>query len=156
MRIFPSNKKSKSPHLLPHLSLKNMEIQIRIIGILLIALAFLHLIFPKYFNWKEELKSLSLVNREMMIVHTFFIALTVFLMGLLCLISANDLIETSLGKTISLGFGIFWTVRLFIQFFGYSSELWKGKTFETVVHILFSLLWAYMSCVFFCVGISFH
>lgn len=112
------------------------------------ALALVHVIFPKYFNWKEELKSLSLINRQMMSIHTFFIALVVFLMGLLCLTSTTELIETKLGKTISLGLGIFWSTRLFIQFFGYSSELWKGKTFETMAHILFSLLWTYLCVVF--------
>jgi hypothetical protein len=125
-----------------------MEIHYKTIGVLLMALALVHVIFPKYFNWRDELKSLSLINRQMMIVHTFFIALIVFLMGLLCLTSATELIETKLGKTISLGLGIFWSTRLFIQFFGYSTELWKGKNFETIVHIVFSLLWTYLSVVF--------
>ena len=111
-------------------------------------LALLHSVFPRYFNWEKELKSLSLINQQMMSIHTFFIALTVFLMGMLCLIATNDLIETHLGKTICLGFGIFWTSRLVIQFFGYSSILWKGKRFETIAHILFLILWAYLSIVF--------
>ncbi|MCG8321142.1 MAG: hypothetical protein MI921_16685 [Cytophagales bacterium] len=126
-----------------------MEIHYEIIGTILIALALVHVIFPKYFNWDTELKKLSLINRQMMTVHTFFIALVVLLMGLLCLTSSTDLVETKLGKTISLGLGIFWVVRLFVQFFGYSSKLWKSKTFETVIHILFSLLWIYFSIVFF-------
>ena len=81
-------------------------------------------------------------------VHTFFIALVVFLIGLLCLTSSYELIHTELGKKVSLGFGIFWSFRLFIQFFGYSSELWKGKKMETIVHVIFSILWAYLSYVF--------
>jgi hypothetical protein len=125
-----------------------MQIHINIIGILLIALALVHIIFPKYFNWKKELKSLSLINRQMMTVHTFFIALTVFLMGLLCLTSSAELIETNLGKKLSLGLGVFWTVRLVFQFFGYSSDLWKGKKFETCMHVIFSLLWTYLSFIF--------
>ena len=125
-----------------------MEIHFKIIGVLLIALAFVHIVFPKYFNWDKELKSMSLINRQMMTVHTFFIALTVFLMGLLCLTSSSDIIETNLGKKISLGLGIFWTVRLFVQFFGYSPDLWKGKKFETFMHIIFSLLWTYLSIIF--------
>lgn len=84
----------------------------------------------------------------MMTVHTFFVALVVFLMGLLCVTSTNELIETPLGKTISLGFAIFWLLRLFIQFFGYSMELWKGKRFETVVHVVFIGFWVYLSTVF--------
>lgn len=111
-------------------------------------LASIHIVFPIYFSWKEELKSLSLINKQMMIVHTFFIALVVFLMGLLCLTSTTELIETKLGKTISLGLGIFWIIRLFIQYFGYSIELWKGKIFETTIHIIFSVFWIYLSVVF--------
>ena len=125
-----------------------METHYKIIGTLLIVLAIIHVIFPKYFNWTTELKSISLINRQMMYVHTFFIALVVFLMGLLCLSSSNDLIETEFGQRITLGLGIFWATRLVVQFFGYSSKLWKGKEFETTVHILFSLLWAYLSVVF--------
>lgn len=125
-----------------------MELQLRIIGGLLIALALVHFIFPKYFNWKKELSLLSLINKQMMQVHTLFIALTLLLMGILCLTSSNELITTVLGKRISIGFGIFWGVRLFIQFFGYSTKLWKGKTFETTIHILFSLLWFYLTWIF--------
>ncbi len=125
-----------------------MEIHYKIIGVLLMTLALIHIIFPKYFNWKNELKSLSLINREMMTIHTLFIAVVVFLMGLLCLTSATALIETDLGKRISLGLGVFWGLRLFTQFFGYSSALWKGKSFETTVHILFSLFWTYLTFVF--------
>jgi hypothetical protein len=126
-----------------------MILHFRIIGSLLIVLALSHTIFPRYFNWGEELKPLSMINRQIMTIHTFFIALSVFLLGLLCLTSGNELISTPLGKKISLGMGIFWIIRLFIQFFGYSPDLWKGKRFETIIHVLFSLLFGYMSIVFF-------
>lgn len=126
-----------------------MLTHLKIIGLILIFLALVHLIFPKYFNWRLELKSLSLINRQMMTVHTFFIALTVFLMGLLCFTSAKEIIETELGNKIALGLGVFWSIRLFVQFFVYSVKLWKGKTFETIVHVFFSGLWIYFSIVFF-------
>lgn len=125
-----------------------MELQLKIIGIILLLLAIIHIIFPKYFDWKKELSTLSLINKQVMQVHTFFIALTVFLMGLLCVTSGHDLIHTELGQKIALGLGLFWFCRLIIQLFGYSSKLWKGKQFETMVHIVFSLLWAYMSFLF--------
>ena len=125
-----------------------MELQFKITGILLIFLALLHFSFPKYFNWKQQLSSLSIMNRQMMYIHAFLIAFVVFLIGLLCLTSARELLTTMLGKRISLGIGIFWIARLCVQFFGYSSKLWKGKPFETGVHILFSVFWAYLSIVF--------
>jgi hypothetical protein len=125
-----------------------MEIHFRLIGYLFIVLALSHIVFPRYFNWKQELNKLSLVNRQIMLVHSFFIALMVFLIGLLCLTSAHELITTPLGKRISLGLGIFWGTRLLIQFIGYSSKLWKGKLFETGVHVVFAVLWTYISMVF--------
>ena len=125
-----------------------MELHLKIIGILLIVLAVIHVTFPRYFNWKQELSSLSLINKQIMHVHSFFIAFVVFLMGILCITSSKELIGTVLGKRISLGLGIFWTTRLFIQFFGYSTKVWRGKAFETIVHILFSVFWVYLSVIF--------
>ena len=125
-----------------------MEIQLKIIGFLLSILAFIHIGFPRYFHWKTELKSLSLINKQMMMVHTFFIALVVLLIGVLCITSALELINTNLGKTVSLGLGFFWSIRLIFQLFVYSSKLWKGKIFETVMHILFTIFWMYISTLF--------
>ena len=125
-----------------------MYLHLKIIAVILILLALIHIVFPKYFNWKQELSSLSIVNRQMMQVHTFFIALIVLLIGILCLTSGTELIETKLGKRISLGLSVFWTMRLGVQFFGYSVSIWKGKTFETTIHILFCFMWAYFSIIF--------
>lgn len=125
-----------------------MELQLKIIGVLLLILAGIHVFFPRYFNWKAEFESVSLINRQMMYVHTFFIVLIVFLMGLLCLSHTNELINKPFGRVISLGMGIFWFARLLTQFFWYSPKLWKGKSFETAIHIIFSLLWIYLSGIF--------
>lgn len=111
---------------------------------------FMHIGFPRYFEWKKQFAQVSLINRQMMYVHAFFVALVVFLMGLLCLTSANGIASTNLGKKISAGFFIFWAARFFIQFVGYSPQLWKGKKFETVIHIFFACLWLYLSAVFLC------
>lgn len=131
-----------------------MDLHLKIIGSFFIVLALIHIIFPKYFNWKAELRSLSLMNRQMMVIHTIFIALVVFLMGLLCITSSQELVETALGKKIILGLGVFWTMRLVIQFFGYSTELWKGKIFETLIHLVFSLFWLYTSIIFWFIYFS--
>jgi len=126
-----------------------MELHLKIIGWLLVALSFVHIAFPKRFEWGKELKGLSLMNKQMMHVHTFFIALIIMLMGVLCLTSSQELLGTALGKKISFGLWVFWTVRLAVQFFWYSAELWRGKRFETIIHIVFSFLWVYMSAAFF-------
>lgn len=131
-----------------------MTFHLHIIGVMLIVLAIFHGGFPRYFKWRDECGSLSLINRQLMYVHTFFLALMLLLMGVLCLTSANELVETRLGKRLSLGFGIFWLFRWIFQFFIYSSELWRGKLFETTMHILFALLWTYFSAIFFLIYFS--
>ncbi|GAB3325118.1 hypothetical protein ACFQT0_15585 [Hymenobacter humi] len=131
-----------------------MELQLKLIGFLLVILAVLHAAFARYFNWRHEFAAVSLINRQMMYVHTFFIAFTVLLMGLLCLSSAGELISTPLGRKLALGCGAFWLARLLVQFFGYSAVLWQGKRFETVVHVTFSVLWAYLSAVFVLIGLG--
>ncbi|HEX6279808.1 MAG TPA: hypothetical protein VFZ49_07285 [Pyrinomonadaceae bacterium] len=128
-----------------------MELHLNVIGILLILLALVHGVFPKYFDWSGDLASISLFNRQLIYVHTFFIALVLLQMGTLCLTAADEMISTPLGRKLALGLAVFWTVRLGVQFFGYSSVLWRGKTFETTVHVLFSILWVYLSTVFFLV-----
>ena len=127
---------------------------LQILGIILILLALIHVIFPRYFHWKEELAGLSLINREIMAVHTFFIAVTVFLMGILMVSSPGLLVTTPLGRRICGGLAFFWGLRLVCQFLWYSSENWKGKPFETAMHVLFSVLWTSLTAVFIAAAVQ--
>ena len=131
-----------------------MQLQLEFIGALLVVLALLHVGFARYFDWRREFAVVSLINRQMMYVHTFFIALAVLLMGLLCLTSAAELVGTPLGRKVALGMGVFWLARLLIQFFGYSPTLWRGKRLETTIHVLFAVFWAYLSAVFLLAGLG--
>ncbi len=126
-----------------------MDIYLKIAGVILIVLGIIHIAFPRRFNWKDDLQALSLINRQMMMVHTFFIALTVFMMGILSLFYSAELLTNPFGKIISFGLAVFWFIRLVFQFFVYSRELWKGKRFETVMHIIFALIWIYLTAVYF-------
>ncbi|MBX2907312.1 MAG: hypothetical protein KF744_14805 [Taibaiella sp.] len=132
-----------------------MELLVRISGVLLVALALLHVGFPRYFRWTEDLAPLSLINRQMMYVHTFFVALTVLLMGGLAAFYPSGFF-TPFGGVVSLMFAVFWFVRLLFQLFGYSSALWRGKRFETTVHIVFLFLWSFLSALYFMVFLSVH
>lgn len=125
-----------------------MKLLIELIGYGLILLGLIHVIFPKAFDWKNELAKLTLINRQLMTVHTFFIALTTLLMGILCISSAHELLTTTLGKKICIGLAIFWGMRLFTQLFWYSPLLWKGKPLETFIHILFLSIWSSITIIF--------
>ncbi|MCD9017170.1 hypothetical protein [Parachryseolinea silvisoli] len=125
-----------------------MEIHLKIVGSFLIALSLMHIIIPRYFKWEQELASLSLITKQILYVHTFFIAFIVILMGLLCLCYSHELVYNPFGRIISLGLFGFWLTRLTFQFFVYSPALWRGKRFETAMHVVFSLIWTYFTGVF--------
>jgi hypothetical protein len=122
---------------------------LRLAGILLIALGLLHFVFPRRFNWKEELARLSLLNRRIFQVHHFFVALVVTMMGAGSLFFADALVQPGpLARLVLAGAVLFWACRLVVQWFVYDVELWKGNRLHTAVHIVFSALWIYLIAVY--------
>lgn len=126
-----------------------MELHLKIVGSLLIALSLMHVVIPRYFKWEQELASLSIITKQILYVHTFFIAFIVMLMGVLCFGYSHELVYDPFGRIISLGLFAFWLIRLIFQFLVYSPKVWRGKRFETVMHVVFSLTWGYFTAVFF-------
>ncbi|MFN4314727.1 MAG: hypothetical protein ACK4E0_10565 [Chitinophagaceae bacterium] len=126
-----------------------MNLHLNISGVILLLLAIIHVGFPRYFQWKKELAGLSLINRQLMEVHTLFIALAVALMGAICLLTNPADWQNSLGSLVASGLSLFWLVRLLVQLFYYSPKLWNGRVFETIMHIVFTVLWLYLTIIFF-------
>lgn len=68
---------------------------IRVAWVFLILLAIAHAAFPKRCHWSEELPRLSLFNRQMFLVHCFFVVLVIGSMGILSCLYTNALLERS-------------------------------------------------------------
>jgi hypothetical protein len=127
----------------------SLELHLRIAGALLLFLAALHPLMPKELGWKEDLLKLTPVNRQVFLVHTGFIVLTLVLMGTLMILYAEDLAAPSrLARAVLGGLAIFWAARLFTQQFIYDRSLWRGNPRYTAVHVVFTLLWTYLTAVF--------
>ncbi|MEX2317627.1 MAG: hypothetical protein WD669_10785 [Pirellulales bacterium] len=122
---------------------------LRIAGVLLILLATAHVTFPKRFQWAQELARLSLLNRQMFLVHVGYIVYLVASMGLLSLFFTRALIEQSLLARLVLAWlFLFWFSRLFVQWLVYDQSLWRGNRFHTAVHFIFTGMWMYLSAVY--------
>ena len=127
----------------------NLRLHLQAVGILQILLALAHTGFSRRFRWKEETSRLSLLNRQIFYVHTFFICVVLMLFGLLSLTCADELTTPgALARTVLLGMTFFWTLRWFIQFFVYDARLWKGHGLNTVMHVVFASVWTYFSSVY--------
>lgn len=126
----------------------DLTLHLQLCGAALLLLCLLHFVFPRRFRWGEDLAQLTLLNRQIFYVHTFFVGLVLVMMGLPLVIEPQSWLErTRAGQWVAGGFTIFWGLRLFIQWFGYSSTLWRGKPFETLVHLAFTLLWSYLTLI---------
>lgn len=133
----------------------NPEWHLRIAGALQIILALLHLAFPRRLRWPEELARLSLLNRQIFHVHTLFVCVVLAMIGALSLLAPAALLEpTALSRLVLTGIAAFWALRLYCQWFVYDASLWRGLPVQTTVHIVFSLLWIYLTAVYAGVRIS--
>jgi hypothetical protein len=127
----------------------SLEIHLRIAGALLLLLAAAHVFFPKELGWKEDLAKLTLLNRQIFLVHAGFIMLILVLFGVLALGFAKELVAPSrLAAAVLGGLTLFWGLRLITQQFIYDRSLWRGNRRNTALHILASLLWLYLTAVF--------
>src|ERR1700722_320817 len=103
-----------------------------------------HFYFPKRFGWRAELEKVSLLTRQIFYVHCFFIWVVLVMFGLLSLVYTDLLLQPGpLARIILAAFVVFWGARLMIQLFVYDAELWKGNRFNTLMHLLFTLMWSY-------------
>jgi aminobenzoyl-glutamate utilization protein B len=117
----------------------SLALHLRIAGLGLIVLAFAHLAFPKQFHWKGELARLSPLNRQIFLVHTFFIALVLVLFGAVSLLFPDALLTPSpLSRAVLAGLTLFWALRLYVQLFVYDRALWRGNRLYTCFHVLFA------------------
>ena len=127
----------------------NAEFHLRLAGALQLALAALHLGFPRRFDWASELPRLSLLNRQIFVVHTLFIALVVLMFGALSCFAAPALLEpTPLSRLVLGGLATFWTARLAVQWLVYDTRLWRGHAANTRMHLALTALYVYLPGVY--------
>ena len=128
---------------------ETLLVHLRIVGVLMALLVIVNLLVPGHLRWREELARLSLVNRQIVQVHSIFIVLVLALLSALLLTSAEALLEpTALSRAVLIGLTLFWTLRMLMQWFFYSSEIWRADRFRTLVHYVFSGIWVYVALVF--------
>ena len=127
----------------------SLEAHLRIAGIFLLLVAAAHPFFPKQLGWKEDLAKLTLLNRQIFLVHNGFIVLILVLFGTLAMGFTEDLTAPSrLAAAVLAGLTLFWGIRLITQQLIYDRSLWRGHRRNTVLHILATLLWIYLTGVF--------
>lgn len=89
------------------------------------AFAVFHLFFWRIFRWREDLASLTRINRAIMQILNLCLTFLFFVMAYVSFFHVAELLTTSLGRTILASVAIFWILRLIEQviFFGAINRL---------------------------------
>ena len=134
--------------------IETLAILLRVAGAGLILLAGLHVPIGRHLKWHEEGARMSLVNASIFRVHAIFICLVLVMMGLPCLLDPSVFLESSrAGAWLAWSFSVFWSIRLFFQWCVYPRDLWRGKRMETLLHVWFTFVWAYLAVLFAVCGL---
>lgn len=89
-------------------------------GVFNFGFAVFHLFFWKLFNWKEDLASLTRINRAVVQILNLCLTFLFFVMAYISFFHSMELIATPLGRTIPASIALFWALWLVEQiiFFG--------------------------------------
>ena len=94
-------------------------------GIFHVGFAVFHLTFWKIFNWKDDLASLTHINRSIMQILNLRLTSVFLIIAYISLFYRPELISTSLGKTLLISISLFWFFRTIeqIAFFGVNNGI---------------------------------
>jgi hypothetical protein len=101
---------------------------------------------PGKLSWKEDLQKLTPFNRKLMWVHGGFAVLTITAFGTLTLALHAELLRgdrAALGMALFIG--VYWALRIAVDFFYYDHTDWpRGRGF-LFGHILLTSLFGYLA-----------
>jgi hypothetical protein len=92
-----------------------MESLIKLGGIYNIILVVFHLLFWRIFNWKEDLRTLSFLNKSTMQVVNLSLTIVFAIFAYISLVHTNDLLSTPLGKSLLFSMAFLWFARSAMQ-----------------------------------------
>lgn len=125
-----------------------LTFHLRCVGVILILLGLAHGGFGRRLKWDTDLAKLSVANRQIFLVHCFFVALFLVLLGALSLFMTPYLLEHNpLSRAILGASVLIWALRLYIQWFVFERSLWREDRFNRRAHYLLTAFWIYFLIV---------
>ena len=98
-------------------------------GIYNLFFAVFHLLFWRIFDWKNDLASLTFLNRAIMQVLNLCLAFVFVIFGMLSLLYPGQLVETELGRTLTGLISVFWFLRAIEQIVFFKLKNWISWVF---------------------------
>ena len=104
---------------------------------------------PYRLRWKEDLAKLTSFNRKLMWVYGGFTVYTILSFGVLTLLLHDEILRGRRAGVALAGFiGLYWLLRVVVDFTYYDHSDWpQGKAF-VVGHVLLTLLFVFLSVTY--------
>ena len=106
-----------------------IELLIKLGGIYNIILVVFHLLFWRVFNWKDDLRSLSFLNKQTMQVLNLCLTIVFVIFAYVSLVHTSELLSTPLGKTLLFSMALLWLARTAMQIIFYKLKHWGSVVF---------------------------
>ena len=101
---------------------------------------------PARLHWKEDLRHLTPFNRKLMWVYGGFTVFTIVSFGILMLALHSELLRGDRAAlALALFIGIYWTLRIVVEFFYYDLADWPRGRGLVAGRILLTLLFVYLA-----------
>jgi alginate O-acetyltransferase complex protein AlgI len=109
---------------------------------------------PRQLHWKTDLAKLESFNRKLLWVHGGFAVYTIVAFGVMTLLLHDSMLRGERAALVLAFFiGVYWLLRIIVDFVYYSHEDWpKGKQF-VIGHTLLTLLFVFLSSSYLTVAI---
>lgn len=94
-------------------------------GVYNLALIIFHLFFWKLFSWKKDLKRIAAINQATMQVMNIALIFIFAIFAYISFFHTNELLTTSLGKSLLVLVGFLWLFRAVLQiiFYGLKNKI---------------------------------
>jgi hypothetical protein len=92
------------------------RVLIYLCGIYSFGFAIFHILFWRLFNWKNDLKKLTIANRAIIQIANLRLIYFFLFVGIACFAFPADLVQTRFGRFFLAGISLFWLGRTIEQF----------------------------------------
>jgi hypothetical protein len=118
-------------------------------GLLHFSLLWAGTLAPQVLNWRESLKRLDPLSRQIVWVHGAFVVLTLIGFGLVSVFLPGSLTGGTLLARALCGFiAFFWAARLGVQFFVFDAKPYLKTPFLKTGYHTLTLVFSYLAVVY--------
>ena len=135
---------------------KLIETGLLLAGVGQCILALLNLNIIRILDWKSDVERMPLLVREVFLIHTWFISITLMIFSVLTCRFAHEMAfgNEPVCRWLTCAIGLFWAIRATLQVAYYSSSHWRGIPSRTAVHIFLLVVYSGWAVVYLTAGLN--